>query len=72
MSTLARKDQATIFDVARTAGVSIKTVSRVANGEPNVSEKTRSRVQAIIEALGYQANPFARYLGSMRNGASSR
>ena len=58
--------KATINDVALLAGVSIKTVSRVANGQPNVRETTRLRVQAAIDKLGYQANPYARYLGSLR------
>ena len=57
---------ATIFDVARLAGVSIKTVSRVANAEPNVRAATRSRVEGAINLLGYRANPQARYLGSLR------
>lgn len=58
--------RATISDVARLAGVSTKTVSRVANGEPNVRPKTRATVQAAINELGYVANPYARYLSSLR------
>lgn len=57
---------ATISDVARLAGVSIKTVSRVANGQPNVRESTRARVQEAIDALRYRANPDARALAFMR------
>lgn len=60
-----KQTKVTIDDVARAAGVSIKTVSRVANGEPNVSNATRERVQNVIAALDYQANPFARYLGTL-------
>lgn len=53
---------ATIVDVAREAGVSFKTVSRVLNGEPNVREPTRLRVMEAVRALGYRANPYARSL----------
>ena len=42
----------TIYDVAAKAGVSIKTVSRVLNREPNVKADTRDRVQAAVAALG--------------------
>ncbi len=58
--------RATISDVASMAGVSAKTVSRVANGEPNVREQTRARVQRAIDALGYRPNPYAQYLSSLR------
>ena len=53
---------ATIIDVAREAGVSFKTVSRVLNGEPNVREPTRLRVIEAVKTLGYRANPYARNL----------
>lgn len=53
---------ATIVDVAREAGVSFKTVSRVLNGEPNVREPTRARVMEAVRTLGYRANPYARNL----------
>lgn len=53
---------ATIKDVARTAGCSIKTVSRVVNNEPYVKEDLRTRVQAAIRALGYAPNISARRL----------
>lgn len=42
-----------IYDVSKKAGVSIATVSRVLNGNPNVSEKTRARVLEVMEELGY-------------------
>lgn len=48
--------------MAREAGVSFKTVSRVLNGEPNVREPTRERVLEAVRALGYRANPYARNL----------
>ena len=57
----------TIFDVAHRAGVSIKTVSRVVNKEPNVSEKTREKVDAAIAALDYRPNAAARGLSSSRS-----
>ena len=52
-----------IYDVSKKAGVSIATVSRVLNGNPNVSEKTRARVLEVMEELGYTPNVFARGLG---------
>lgn len=57
----------TVDDVAAQAGVSIKTVSRVLNNEPNTSEKTRAKVMAAIELLKYQPNPSARRLASKRS-----
>lgn len=53
----------TIYDVSEKAGVSIATVSRVLNGSNNVSEQTRQKVLAVIEACGYTPNAFARGLG---------
>ncbi|AGH50146.1 MULTISPECIES: LacI family DNA-binding transcriptional regulator [Sphingomonadales] len=52
----------TIADVAREAGVSPMTVSRVINGEKNVREATREAVNAAIAALNYAPNPAARSL----------
>ncbi len=46
----------TIRDVADGAGVSVKTVSRVLNGERSVAPTTALRVRAAVEALGYQRN----------------
>ncbi|HWD78844.1 MAG TPA: LacI family DNA-binding transcriptional regulator, partial [Kribbella sp.] len=51
-------------DVARLAGVSQKTVSRVLNGEPYVKEEVRLRVQAAVRELGYRRNDAARALNS--------
>lgn len=56
-----------IYDVARRAGVSIKTVSLVINRQPNVSLATRTAVLAAIEALAYRPNVFARGLASERS-----
>ena len=53
-------------DVARLAGVSQKTVSRVLNGEPYVKEEVRLRVQAAMRELGYRRNDAARALNSGR------
>lgn len=52
-----------IYDVSEQAGVSIATVSRVLNGNPNVSEKTRTKVLEVMDQLGYTPNVFARGLG---------
>jgi DNA-binding LacI/PurR family transcriptional regulator len=53
-------------DVARLAGVSHQTVSRVLNGHPNVREQTRLRVRAAITELGYRPNTAARALATGR------
>jgi len=55
-------------DVARAAGVSIKTVSNVVNDYPFVSPQTRTRVQSAIDELGYRPNLSARRLRSGRSG----
>ena len=55
-------------DVARSAGVSIKTVSNVVNGHPHVTEATRRRVLSAIEELGYRPNLSARNLRQGRTG----
>lgn len=52
----------TINDVARAAGVSKKTVSRVINRSPMLADKTRARVEAVIAELGYVPDPQARAL----------
>ena len=59
--------RATIDDVAAAAGLSIKTISRVLNGEPNVRPQTRDRVLAAAKALAYQPNLSARRLASKRS-----
>lgn len=56
----------TIKEIAKLAGVSRSTVSRVINNDPNVRESTRAKVQAIIDQVGYQPNPVARSLTSGR------
>ncbi|MDB5704767.1 MAG: LacI-family transcriptional regulator, partial [Sphingomonas bacterium] len=57
-----QRSNATISDVAREAGVSPMTVSRVLNGEGNVRPSTREVVNAAIAALSYSPNPAARSL----------
>ena len=56
----------TLRDVALKAGVSIKTVSRVANNQGEISETTRQRVQAAISELGYRPSKVARALVTQR------
>nr|WP_303829996.1 LacI family DNA-binding transcriptional regulator [Asticcacaulis taihuensis] len=57
----------TINDVARLAGVSIKTVSRVMNDEPNVREETRTKVKEAAARLHYRPNLLARSLAGSRS-----
>ncbi len=59
---------ATMHDVARVAGVSIKTVSNVINDYPHVRATTRDRVLVAIKELGYQPNLSARGLRSGKTG----
>ncbi|MFC7550014.1 LacI family DNA-binding transcriptional regulator [Plantactinospora sp. GCM10030261] len=63
-----RGDAATLRDVARLAGVSVKTVSNVVNGYPHVSEDVRRRVSTAVEQLCYRPNPSARNLRTGRTG----
>ncbi|MBB6452139.1 LacI family transcriptional regulator [Salirhabdus euzebyi] len=56
----------TIYDVAREANVSMATVSRVVNGNPNVKPATRQKVLEAIERLGYRPNAVARGLASKK------
>jgi len=59
--------RSTIFDVAKLAGVSIKTVSRVVNHEPNVRSTTRERVEKAVAELNYRPDQSARNLASHRS-----
>ncbi|MFT3755416.1 MAG: LacI family DNA-binding transcriptional regulator [Pseudoxanthomonas sp.] len=56
--------RATIKDVAKHAGVSLKTVSRVINNEPSVQAPTRDKVRQAIAELNYEPDPSARNLRS--------
>ncbi|MCS6772614.1 MAG: LacI family transcriptional regulator [Thermoflexales bacterium] len=58
----------TIRDVARRAGVSVQTVSRVLNDHPDVSDATRARVQRAIAELHYQPSAIARSLITRSSG----
>lgn len=58
----------TMGDVARLAGVSPMTVSRVVNGDPRVREETREKVQGVIAATGYVPDPAARILARAGGG----
>ncbi len=60
-------EKITIKDVARIAGVSTQTVSRVLNDRSDVSTETRARVQQVIATLGYSPNVFARNLSRGRS-----
>lgn len=64
---MRRSGQPTINDVARIAGVSKKTVSRVINRSPLLHADTRARVERVIGELGYIPNPQARALALRRN-----
>lgn len=61
------RGQPTINDVARVAGVSKKTVSRVINASPLLRTDTREKVARVIAELGYVPNPQARALALRRN-----
>src|SRR3546814_6503034 len=56
-----------IEDVAAAAGVSMKTVSRVLNNEPNVREETRERVLDAVARLQYRPNASARSIAGQRS-----
>jgi len=60
-----RKQRVSMADVARLAGVSSQTVSRVSNGHPSVTGRTREQVLAAMRQLGYRPNSAAR---ALRNG----
>ena len=56
---LMEKHTITIYDVAREAAVSMATVSRVVNGNPNVKPATRKKVLEVIDRLDYRPNAVA-------------
>jgi LacI family transcriptional regulator len=62
-----KRNHVTIFDVAKEAGVSYSTVSRVVNNFQYVKPETRERVQAAMDKLGYVANLKARSLAGGRS-----
>lgn len=60
------KQTITIYDVAREAGVSMATVSRVVNGNTNVKPSTKAKVLKVIEELDYRPNAIAKGLASKK------
>lgn len=67
MTNPSVKRPPTIYEVANRAKVSIKTVSRVLNGEPNVRPKVHERVRAAVDELGYRPKMSARGLAGGRS-----
>ena len=61
-----KKRAKTIQDVAKTAGVSVSTVSRVLNGRVDVASNTQNRILAVIDDLGYTTNLAARSMRSLK------
>ncbi|MBP3713509.1 MAG: LacI family DNA-binding transcriptional regulator [Bacilli bacterium] len=61
------KDRATIYGVAKRAGVSLATVSRVINGKNNVTEETKKLVNDAIRELGYRPSALARGLATNKS-----
>ncbi|RRJ95429.1 LacI family transcriptional regulator [Opitutaceae bacterium TAV4] len=69
---LRSRSTITVHDVARNAGVSVGTVSRVLNGATNIAPENLKKVQVAIEELGYQKNHSAGLLATRRAGSISR
>jgi LacI family transcriptional regulator len=65
-SISAQGGRPTMKDVASRAGVALKTVSRVVNGEPGVTPETAKRVLGAIQDLGFRRNESARLLRTGR------
>lgn len=61
-----KKQSVTIQDVAKTAGVSVSTVSRVLNGKVDVARETQDRILTVIEDLGFTTNLAARSMRSQK------
>ena len=61
---MTSKSEITIADVARAAGVSVSTVSRILNDRPDVSEATRRQVTKVIAELGFEPHAHARRLAA--------
>ncbi len=60
------KDRVTIYEVAKTAKVSLATVSRVINNKGNVTDNTRKRVEEAIQRLGYKPSSLAQSLATSK------
>jgi len=63
---MRKNTRTTIQDVAKTAGVSVSTVSRVLNGKTDVASETQTRILSVIDDLGYTTNLAARSMRSSR------
>ena len=63
---IMEKQTITIYTVANEAHVSMATVSRVVNGNPNVKPDTRKKVLEVIKKLNYRPNAVARGLASKK------
>ena len=61
------KNRVTIYEVAKVAGVSLATVSRVINKQTNVSEETKKKVEATIQKLGYKPSALAQGLATSKS-----
>ncbi len=68
MIDLIKKNQVTISDVAKLAGVSPSTVSRVISNSPKISEATKDKVLKHMKELGYHPNAIARSLAKSKTG----
>ena len=66
---ISRTGSATLVDVARIAGVALKTASRVLNHSPELRPATAARVREVMTQLGYQPNELARGLKAKRSAA---
>ncbi|MHB8612336.1 MAG: LacI family DNA-binding transcriptional regulator [Candidatus Dormibacteraceae bacterium] len=64
---MTKPKRLTIHDIARFAGVSAGTVSRVINGQPGVGDATRLRIQALVQEHSFRASFFAKNLPSGRS-----
>lgn len=53
-------------DIARRCGVSVATVSKALNGQPDIGEETRQRISAVAKEMGYMTNAAARALKTNR------
>jgi len=65
---LIRKNQVTLSDVAKKAGVSPSTVSRVISNSPRISDSTKEKVEKCMDELGYYPNAIARSLAKNKTG----
>ncbi|MGM7670956.1 LacI family DNA-binding transcriptional regulator [Microbacterium sp. A93] len=68
MTLTTRPSRATITDVARIAGVSVSTVSKVVNGRDGIAAATAARVLSVVEELGYETSIVASSLRRSRTG----